>query len=219
MELLDDEFFAQLDIDLLEIEQMMSKIDELCSWHDFLTFQADNLDKLEKNLDSLKAQATFVAQGTEGLKHFLFGVLWVGAVSAYEGAMHELFLNSLRVEQLQERIHGYCNELVARRQSLPKGMKTVNAESIRTWLTTSTISDPTVAAKRFDKVYGIRTARPPEAWCDQMLKIRNAFVHRNGMEVSVDEEAIVELTDRLAAFAVTFHKAFAEQVSELASAY
>lgn len=213
----DDDFYAQLNADLREIDEIWLKIDRLFSWHDFLMFQADNLLKLEKHFDDLRAQAKYVAEAAGLSRHFSFGILWVGAISAYEGAMHELFLQSLRVEELQGRIHAYCEQLAASGRRLPRGMEKVDAESIRTWLASTTISDPRAAARRFDQVYGIETVRPSKTWCDHILRIRNTFTHRNGIGVSVDDQDIVALTEKLEHLAISFHQAFADQGSRIAS--
>jgi hypothetical protein len=209
-----EEFLSELALADRELDALSSHIDELFSWHDFLLFAHDNLLKLERNLDAIGRQAIRVSASEEQERQFLIGVLWVGAISAYEGAMHELFLQTLQVPELRERIRKVCEDKIQEDKRLRWEIKSSDIESIRKWLVKSTISDPAEAAKRFDKFYGIQTIRPARKWCKRISDVRNAFAHRNG-GVAVDERELSEMVQKLKKFADGFHIAFASQVNQI----
>lgn len=205
----------ELEAESRAIDARMSHLDALVSWHDFLIFEAENLAKLQRSLADIREQSGQIPHVPHDVRRFRLGLLWMGAVAAYEGAMHELFVNTLRVESLRAKALDRLRQLIRDGASPHRDIKTADAQSVTRWFTLTTIADPLVAAKRFDTLYGIATTAPDPAWCRRVLGIRNAFAHRNGIGVDIREEALHELIDRLDDLASEFHSAFLHEAGKL----
>jgi hypothetical protein len=216
----DDELkdlLLQMTKDEQEINQLSTHIDVLFSWYDFLNFKLDNILKFEKNLLEIKEAAKKIQESEVKERQFLIGVLWIGTISAYEGAMHSLFLASLQVEELQQRIRSFCEIRIKENKPPHKGMKEADAISIGNWFRNCAITNPMTAAKRFDEVYGITTVYPDPMWCKNILDIRNIFAHRNGEGLVVSGAHLLKTVEMIEQLGVQFHEVFLKKCDEIIS--
>ena len=210
-----DNCITELNTASQEIDSMFNHIEHLMSWGDFLEQCKTGIDNVSVRLDSIEFMAESCSQISNGIDiNFSIGVCWIGAVATYEGYLHNLLLNALSVSSLQERITEFCQRKIDAGTPPRKGMKNATSESIREWLTSRTITDPRKLADNFDEIFGIRTMRADDEFCDRLLKIRNSFTHRGGLqEISLQD--LRDMTKELNNLVIAYTQSLTSEVDKI----
>jgi hypothetical protein len=193
----EDQFLQELETELLKIDELNTHIDHLFSWEEFLEQCRTNLLVLSQQLTTIESMLNAHQPGAANVdSSFHLGICWVGATAAYEGYLHKLFLNTLAVSSLRDRIFTYCKKRLDARTPVWRKMKDASEVEIRQWLTERTAPDPQMIASNLDEIFGIKTAIPDDEFCKRLLRVRNSYVHRGGGEKLTKNE-IHLLTEKL----------------------
>lgn len=211
-----DDDFAEMDRISKEIDDLNYYIDHLLSWEEFASQCVVEVENLGRRLSSIELIAEGCVSSNEDVDYgFGLGVCWIGAVAAYEGLLHKLLLNALSVNSLQTRITEFCISRIDEKSPPKRGMKDASPQSVRKWLTTRTITDPRTMAENFEKIFGIKTESPDNAFCDHLLDVRNAFAHRGGGNYRLSIPDVVSMTRSLNHLAISFTESLVSQVDKL----
>jgi hypothetical protein len=215
----DDEWFDDFsEMDFLEknIENISDHISELLSWDEFASKCLVEMQHLDRRLSSIEIIAKSCVGGNVDVDNvFGLGVCWIGAVAAYEGHLHGLFLNALSVNSLQSRISEFCQRRIDEKFPPGRGMKDASLQSVRQWLTARTITDPRTMIKNFEEIFGIKIESPENSFSDHLLEIRNAFAHRGGGGHSLSIPDVMSMTETLSHLANSFTHSLISQVENL----
>lgn len=205
----------ELDDAEAELAAMMAEIDQLISGAEFLELCKESLEKFQDQLSTVAAVTKARLSNAEDIdSDFRYGMCWIGAVAAYEGHMHRVFLGILRVRTLKEKIVSFCLARIASGRKPHASMKTGSIEEITVWLTKRTATDPQKVAGNLNEIFGIETPQVDPAFSDRLLNIRAAYAHRGG-GVPLSEAQVLQLLRQLEAFACDYTLRLTNEIQTL----